>query len=155
MRGKPKPKETGLHGSEIINRLQRGHFVRRAAWIDDYYIRICNEDGFDENGLAIVDGRSAIYTYSTMGYFYHIGHSVEPLREPYVYWSSTDGFQISRRSREGLEALFENDWEDYGFVDYDHFQVMVNSLRDAVRDAEKQSENDAIDMAWEMKEAQE
>jgi hypothetical protein len=123
--------DAGLSGAEIISRLQKGHMVRRACWIDDYYVRICNEDGFDENGNVIFDECSSIgvYVIATDDYFMHVGFSAQPFR---------DNPGKTSRSGEGFGALFAEDWEDYGFISREEFNVLTNRFKLKIREIRKQ-----------------
>ena len=118
-----QPIKSNLSGGEIIDSLRKGHIVRREAWIDGVYIRICNELGFDENGNAIVQNQ--IYTDCTNGYFLHIAYSRQPLK------GTT--YMTSDRSSEGVGMLFENDWIDCGFVDKKTWNSTIREYKDAVR----------------------
>ena len=120
-----QPIKSNLSGDEIIDSLRKGHVVRREAWIDGVYIRICNEQGFDENGNAIVDPNIPMYTDCTNGYFLHLAYSTQPLK----------GTTYRRESRgsEGVGMLFENDWIDCGFVDKKTWNSTIREYKDAVR----------------------
>lgn len=129
--------EKGVSGSEIINRLRKGHVVRRKKWRRYHYIRICNERGFDSNGNAVV-GDAPIYTHSTSGYFMHIGSSSQPIKRQ--YWEHQGCFMETRGS-DGIELLFENDWEDCGFMTPAEFEELTSKLRPLIEkdDAEEQA----------------
>lgn len=128
------PKATtdkNLTGAQIIERLQRGHLVRRACWQDDVYIRICNEKGFDENGLAIFNDKVPLYTHCTNGYFLHLGYSSQPFRATRVY---ADGgvYYEAMRDGDGIAMLFANDWEDYGFISSEEFSKLTDKLKNRI-----------------------
>lgn len=132
---KMKPKETGIKGYEIIIRLMKGHILRRTGWLKHYFIRICNENGFDKKGIAILndkEGRtSPIYTHCTEGCFMHIGSSSEPIEEK-VYMAH--GIKnISSRTSDGLNCFFYNDWEDYGFMSSDKFEELTKKLEPIIK----------------------
>lgn len=115
-----------LSGSEIIDRLQRGYMVRRSCWIDDFYIRITNEKGFDKNGLAICDERDiGVYTIATSGYFMHLAYGSQPFRD-----------KRGIRDGEGIAMLFAKDWESYGFISREDFQTLEDSLKETIRKRE-------------------
>lgn len=112
--------EANLSGIEILDRIQRGHVVRRSCWKDDFAIRICNEDGFDENGLCIFNERQTpLYTIASDGYFFHFGYSEQGrvYRETLYYKDEYGTDTVASRVGEGLAMVFSNDWEDCGFVD--------------------------------------
>ena len=58
-----------LTGSEMLDSLRRGHVVRRTCWVDSVYIRVTNEEEYDDEGYLIVPDKSTLYTVSTRGYF--------------------------------------------------------------------------------------
>jgi len=115
--------EDGLSGIEILERIRKGHMVRRACWVRDYLIRITNEVGFDKDGNVEFSKRVALYTHATNGNFMHFGWSSQPF-----------SYQHTPRSGEGLSMIFENDWEDYGFISSDDFNALALKLKDSVRD---------------------
>lgn len=125
-------KARGLSGSSIIDMLRRGHMVRRAAWQDGYLVRICNEKGFDQNGLVIFDEKDNLYTICTDGYFLHLASSSQPFREPRMFWSAGCAREACRDG-EGIGMLFADDWEDYGFITKKDFDVLTNELKDILR----------------------
>ena len=125
----------GLKGSDIIERLQRGHMVRRSCWMENFFIRICNESGYDEDGLAIFDDRnSMIYTIATNGYFMHLAFSGQLYPDSDHY--SRDG--------EGIQMLWAKDWEDYGFISGKDFDTLTYVLKDKVRRAEREEPEDEV-----------
>ena len=125
---------SNLYGSEIINLLERGHVVRRACWVEGFYIRICNEHGFDDDGIAVFDDRvDHIYTHATNGYFMHLGSSHQPFSKPRLYWGARREWKHASRQGEGLNALFGDDWEDYGFMESDKFNELTNFTQSLVR----------------------
>lgn len=121
-----KKLSSNLTGAEIILRLQKGHAVRRAAWVKGFFIRICNEQGYNEKGNAIFDDKTSIYTTATNGYFLHIGNSSQPLKK-----------QRTPREGEGLSMLFESDWEDYGWITREEFDNLTNEVKEAVRKTQR------------------
>jgi hypothetical protein len=141
--------EENLSGSEIVTRIRKGHAVRRAAWIDDLYVRICNESGFDEDGNAIQGELAPFYTHSTRGYFLHVGFSSQQFREPRVWLSSYGYWSESTREGEGFGILFEDDWEDYGFIEGKVFNVLTEALKDKVKENYAIAIEKAIDKAIE------
>lgn len=143
-----KPQETNLSGAEMLGRLRKGHMVRRACWVDDAYIRITNEQGYDEDGNAVFDERrSSLYTICTDGYFLHLGYSGQPFREPRVYNSRPYGWQVDGRSANGVGMLFADDWEDYGWISGKDFNVLRRELRVKVYTNCKAAEKRAIERA--------
>lgn len=119
-------KKKNILGMEVIKLLQQGHAVRRSCWVDGFYIRICNEGGFDDNGNAILQDGVPIYTQATNGFFMHIGHSSQPFN--YLH---------DRRDGEGVAMLFANDWEDYGFMSDDEFNALTEATKEVVRKNER------------------
>lgn len=119
-------KKKNILGTEVIKLLQQGHAVRRACWVDGFYIRICNEDGFDDNGNAIIQDDTPIYTHATNGYFMHIGNSSQPFNSEH-----------GNRAGEGLAMFFANDWEDYGFISADEFNALTEVTKEVVRKNER------------------
>ena len=140
-----------LSGATIIDRLRKGHIVRRACWVNDFYIRICNEDGFDENGNAKIEGKFAIYTHATNGYFLHIGYSSQPFRKPEVHRSGYGKYRgdpqywdTSGREGEGIAMLFADDWEDHGFKEAEDFEILCMQLKERVKINERLAREDAV-----------
>lgn len=120
--------ERNLSGSEIVNRLRKGHMVRRSCWIDDFYIRITNEVGFDVHGNAILQEGTAIYTHATNGFFMHFCSSSQPFKVKHF-----------PRSGEGIEMVWADDWEDHGFIASAVFDELVLSLKEKIRKLERES----------------
>lgn len=120
--------ECNLSGSEIVNRLRQGHMVRRSCWIDDFYIRICNEAGFDTNGNAIIEKGTAVFTIATNGFFMHFCSSSQPFKLPHF-----------PRDGEGMEMAFADDWEDHGFIAREAFEELTASLKEKIRKLERES----------------
>lgn len=129
-----EPKERGLHGSDVIWRLQHGHVVRRAAWVDGIFARVCNDDEilYDEAGIIRPRERDSLYVHSTRGLFAHTGYSPQPKRAPRVY--ERPGFEpeVAWRAGEGMTELFMSDWEDYGFVGPAAFLIITDAVKDLV-----------------------
>ena len=146
---KPKMIQNNLLGMEMIPLLRQGHMIRRKAWVDGYYIRICNEKGFDNNGNCIFDDhKDNIYLIATDNYFFHLGTSVQPFREPMVYHDTTyDMYQSSPRDGDGINAFFMNDWEDYGFITKEDFDTLTKSLKDKVQRNLREAREKAIEKA--------
>lgn len=120
------PYKNNLSGIEALKLLWQGHMVRRACWVKDFFIRICNEEGFDKDGNAIPQEDTAIYTIATSGYFMHIGTSSQPFKD-----------QHNPRDGEGIQLFFENDWEDHGFISREDFQALTDELENVVRQRSK------------------
>lgn len=116
-----KPNKKNLSGAEALLLIQKGHMVRRACWIKGYAIRICNEKGYDAEGKVIFN-ETPLYTIATSGYFMHLGYTQQPFAKPH-----------NTRDGEGLSMLFENDWEDFGFISSEDFEALSNELKDALR----------------------
>ena len=139
-----------LSGAEILNRLRQGHMVRRACWMDDLYIRITNESGYDAQGYAIFDDReSNIYTIATDGYFMHLAHSNQPYRTVEVFNYSLHGWEKKGRQGEGIQMLWADDWEDYGWISRGDFNKLTAELKDALKVRSAQSLEEAIQKAKE------
>lgn len=117
-----------LLGIQALELLLMGHVVRRKCWIDGYYIRICNEAGYDSvTGFAVPQRRDEhqevpLYVHATDGYFMHIGVSSQPF-----------SYKHQPRDGEGLNLYIENDWEDYGFMSSDKFELLTKKTKDLVR----------------------
>jgi hypothetical protein len=118
--------------------------VRRKAWIDGLFIRICNELGFDNEGNAIVDPETSIYTLSTEGYFLHFAHSSQPIKNPRVWLYSGQQWEVASRDNEGIGMLFEQDWEDYGFITREDFDTLTSETKEQVRENIRLAEERAI-----------
>lgn len=125
-----RPLETGLSGFEIIKRVLKGHVVRRATWSEVMYIRLTNEQGYDEDGYAI-SGESSLLTIATDGYFCHFGYSGQPTRDPHVLMFNVP--QVDGREEEGLNWFLSTDWEDYGFVPQEEFSALCDKVKNYVR----------------------
>lgn len=115
-----------LTGVEALQLLQQGHMVRRFCWVENFLIRICNEDGFDEQGNCIVDPETPIYTHATNGYFMHLAYSSQPFATMH-----------GTRAGEGVAMLFASDWEDHGFISADDFNKLAEENKEEVRKLER------------------
>lgn len=140
MRTELKPVATGLSGAEVLDALHRGHMVRRACWQRNFLIRICNEQGYDERGYAILGRRSsAVYTHATSGSLMHIGYSPQPFKDVRVWKPSGQSrYEVASCDGEGIAMLFAMDWEDYGFASAEAFDKLTEELRDGIREDHKQ-----------------
>lgn len=124
---KLKPIETHLTGQEIIDRIRQGHMVRRSSWLDGFFIRICNERGYDDKGYVIYDRQTPLYTYCTDGYFLHFASSSQPFKD-----------SKSHRDGEGIEMLFADDWENWGFISDESFNELTVKMKDDLRQTQKE-----------------
>ena len=140
-----KPKRINLSGVEILDRVLRGHLVRRAAWVDEYYIRITNDRGIDENGY--VTSSVSLYTISTAGVFLHLGYSHQPLRNPSVFYTGMGYWDVAYRSSDGLNMFLEHDWEDYGYISRNDFAALEYIVHNAVSDNLRLAKENAIKAA--------
>ena len=123
----PRLVEAGLSGQEIVGRIRKGHVVRRSCWLDGFLIRMTNERGFDEEGNAVFDRATPLYTHCTSGLFLHFAHSDQPFRD-----------KTSHRDGEGIQMLFADDWEDYGFMESEDFDELTASMKDGLRKVQKE-----------------
>jgi hypothetical protein len=140
--------ENNLSGVEILGRIQKGHVVRRACWVDGVYIRICNECGYDEQGNVIFDDRNThLYTICTTGYFLHLGYSSQPFKKPRTFVYGNYGIEVASRDGEGIGMLFATDWEDYGFMSADDYDAYREENQEAVKAAIKAEEIAAVERA--------
>lgn len=114
--------EKNLSGAQMLERLQKGNMVRRSCWVEDFYIRICNEKGFDTDGNFIPQEDTPIYTIATNDYFMHLAFSSQPF-----------AYMHTCRAGEGIQMLFENDWEDYGFISKGAFDKLTKRIKERVR----------------------
>lgn len=126
-----EPLQKNLSGIEALQLLQKGHMVRRSCWVNNFFIRICNEAGFDKDGKAVIQvigerQEIPLYTHATNGYFMHLGHSSQPF-----------AFQHTSREGEGIGMLFMDDWEDYGFISSKDFDRLTEIIKEKVRKLER------------------
>jgi hypothetical protein len=124
--------------------------------VDDFYIRIVNNDGFDEDGFAIYDDHdSTIYTSATDGMFMHLAWSPQSFRKPRVHRTNytryneavdmyTPVFEAGGiGDGKGIQMLWADDWEDYGFMSYEDFDALDDEIKDMVRANEKAAQEQA------------
>jgi len=136
--------QSNLSGAQMLDPLRRGHAVRRSCWIKGFYIRICNEHAYDENGLAIFERKTTLYTIATDGYFMHLAYSGQPFAKPSVWQDSGRSWRMNTREGEGVSMLFETDWEDYGFISRDDFDELTKREKPHILRRSRIAENKAI-----------
>lgn len=115
--------QTNLSGSETIELIRKGHIASRACWINDYFIRICNEIGFNDDGNAYGAGHVPLLLLGTDGYFFHIGTSAQPFN-----------YRHHAKEGEGIALLFADDWIDHGFISAADFKALIDSNKAEVRE---------------------
>lgn len=127
--------ESGLTGAQIIDRIQRGHIVRRSSWMENIFVHVCNyEDSEMKNGLIDYDPEESYYMIGTHGYFIHLGHSDQPYANVKALDSPLYGVQIADRRGEGIGCFFARDWEDYGYMTLHDFNVLRAKYKNRVRE---------------------
>lgn len=116
-----------LSGIQALEALQKGHMVRRSCWVKDFFIRICNETGYDKEGnILFNEKKTNLYTCATNGYLLHIGSSSQPFN--FMHYS---------RDGEGLSMIFCNDWEDHGFISSLEFEELTLKVKEKVNKLEE------------------
>jgi len=118
--------KNNLSGTEIVDCIRKGHMVRRSCWVDNFLIRVTNEEGYDSSGNVIYNKNVPLYTHATNGYFMHFASSSQPYKHKHY---SRDG--------EGISMLFESDWEDWGFISSSEFEDLALEIKDSVRKEER------------------
>jgi len=114
--------------SEIIPLLKKGHKVKREAWDDNYWIRICNAN--TSKDFKMERDSTSIYLHGTDGYFHHLGSSSRTPKEDKMGGG---------RSYEGLQYdVFAEDWIDGGYISRDDFEKLTNKHKEELQKISKE-----------------